>query len=356
MSAASQEQATVADNQDAWVRARQLEGTWPGDPMTGVWPITYYRVLRGWGQIALYTRVWDAFDCYRAFERGSGVRACFKVTEKWKNPNEGRLDFDQSGGTILGGHSVAISRPTFCSPCPIDWSEDSCFVFNNTWGGTWGNHGWGAMTHDFFNREMYLAWSVEMSATFPRLFGSGIQHVEWNPGSFPDRRFFAYDIVDVDNHERLAWAIVVHRRGELHVEDLYVKPEYRKGGFGTQMLTRLIEIAAEVGQPLRFWISFADVEDETQFNVVRRWFESHDLHLSPSPRPWAAYCVTQHRTCADVPPVHLPPKPAFTFAGRAMSASVDWQRIQESYSVTPDFVDAAKDVFKRHEALLRRLA
>jgi hypothetical protein len=32
-----------------FVRARQLEGTYPGDPQTGVWPITAARVHFGWG-------------------------------------------------------------------------------------------------------------------------------------------------------------------------------------------------------------------------------------------------------------------------------------------------------------------
>lgn len=32
-----------------FVRGRQLEGTYPGDPGTGCWPITAMRVSRGWG-------------------------------------------------------------------------------------------------------------------------------------------------------------------------------------------------------------------------------------------------------------------------------------------------------------------
>lgn len=33
-----------------FVRARQLEGTFPGDKQTGVWPITGRRISYGWGQ------------------------------------------------------------------------------------------------------------------------------------------------------------------------------------------------------------------------------------------------------------------------------------------------------------------
>jgi GNAT superfamily N-acetyltransferase len=368
-----------------YVRARQLEGTFPGDPTTGVWPVTVNRVLRGWGQvrrgeypwlradwpppdpsvhdglakecrIALYTRVWDAHDCVHAFARGATVGACFRATEKWRDPDEGRLDFDQSGDTVLGGHCVALSPPTFYSPCPLAWSENSCFVFPNSWGKEWGNHGWGAMTHEFFEREMYSAWSTEQKVEFPPLYGSGEQHVQWEAACFLDRRFLAYDIVDVDKDDRLAWAIIVHRRGELHVEDLYVKPHVRRRGFGTKMLTHLIRLAEQIGQPLRFWIPFADVENEEHFAMVRRWFESHGLGLTPAPRAWAAYCATQCRASKELPPVQPPPKPAFTFAGSSAAASVDWDQIRQKHGVSQEFTNIAEDVFRRHDAILRRLA
>jgi hypothetical protein len=32
-----------------FVRSRQLDGTFPGDAGTGVWPITACRTERGWG-------------------------------------------------------------------------------------------------------------------------------------------------------------------------------------------------------------------------------------------------------------------------------------------------------------------
>ena len=35
-----------------FIRARQLDGTFPGDRATGIWPITYNRVRRGWGHVA----------------------------------------------------------------------------------------------------------------------------------------------------------------------------------------------------------------------------------------------------------------------------------------------------------------
>ena len=34
-----------------FVRSRQLEGTYPGEPQTGAWPITTLRVGCGWGAV-----------------------------------------------------------------------------------------------------------------------------------------------------------------------------------------------------------------------------------------------------------------------------------------------------------------
>jgi hypothetical protein len=34
-----------------FVRSRQLEGTFPGDPETGLWPVTAMRIFFGWGSI-----------------------------------------------------------------------------------------------------------------------------------------------------------------------------------------------------------------------------------------------------------------------------------------------------------------
>ncbi len=36
----------------SFIRARQLEGTYPGDPRLGVWGITSNRVRFGWGRVA----------------------------------------------------------------------------------------------------------------------------------------------------------------------------------------------------------------------------------------------------------------------------------------------------------------
>lgn len=326
-------------------RASQLEGTFPNGLNDGGWPVTVSRVLRGWGAVSVgsypwdpaevdsgpppdpsmldqeakrlrmdfYSRVWDAGDCVRAFSRDAPTSATFFVTEQWRHPPDGRLDSLQPPSDVIGGHSVHISPPFIHSPCPLTWNEDDFLVFMNSWGETWGNRGWGAMTHEFFNNEMYEAWAIESRVKPPKLYGTGIQHVQWGPVDAGDRHFYGYDVVNVDTDDRMGWALVVHRRGELHVDDLYVKPEFRKQGIGSSILKSLLSLSDKLHQPLRLWVPFADVDQAEKLQLLPRWFDSYGMRLELSPRRWAAYCAVVGRSTSEVPTITLPPKAKHTF-------------------------------------------
>lgn len=366
-----------------WVRTRQLEGTYPGDRMTGVWPINYHRVLRGWGkykewqctpdwppsdasqhdeaakrnQVSSYSRVWDFTDCKRTLSRNCRVAAAFLVTKMWENPPEGRLDFDQDQLRTLGGHSMEMLPPLFIARCPLDWDEEDFLVSPNTWGAEWGNDGWAAVTKTFFNRYMYSSWSVESEVRMPDLYGSGIQHVEWERGRFPDRVFLAYDIVDVDAKDRLAWTLVTHRRGELHVEDLYVKPEHRGKGYGTRMMEAILSTANR-GQPARFWIDFADVDTSTKAEELQRWFSRFRLRIEKSPRSWAAYTATMGEPASELPLVDIPPKPAYVFLQPTdeLMSDARLEELRQQHRVSYEFKELAKQTLNDYADVLRRLA
>ncbi len=307
-------------------------------------------------RLGFYYRGWNSTDCVSSLHQGNGLSASFFVTEAWRNPAEGRLDFDQSGMPILGGHTMTVSVPQFFTPTPLDWPGEDFFVCQNSWGPRWGNRGWAAMTYDFFDRQSYEAWVFSTEAQMPPLFGNGIQHVLWKPKGDHRRQFFVYDIVDVDHDDRLAWAIVVYQRGELHVEDLYVKPHARGRGYGKEMLQKLLHLARTVvGVPLRFWIPFSDVERAEDRDRLVAFFESQDVGLVASPLKGAAYCGLPGLKVSEIPAVVLPPKPAFCFEPRSQP-TVDWQAIQEAHGVTDEFMEMTRDVFQQHGEVLKRLA
>lgn len=366
-----------------WVRTRQLEGTYPGDPTTGVWPINYYRVRRGWGgfeqwqgspdwppndasqhdemakqeQIDSYSRVWDFYDCRRVLSRKCGVSAAFTVTKMWENPPEGRLDFEQDHLKILGGHSMRMLQPVYFTRCPLDWNEEDFLVSPNSWGANWGDAGWAAVTKRFFNQYMYSAWSMDFEVRMPPLFGSGIQHVEWTRSQYPDRVSYAYDVVDMDTADRLAWALLTHRRGELHVEDLYVKPEHRGKGYGTRMMKSILSFA-NPAQTARFWIDYADVDTPPKAEQIQRWFSRFRLRVEKSPLPWAAYTATSGEPVPDLPAVDIPPRPAYVFLQSSAELISDGrlEELRLQHRVSREFKELAKQTLSDHADVLRRLA
>jgi ribosomal protein S18 acetylase RimI-like enzyme len=371
-----------------FARARELEGTLHDGPEVGVWQITLNRILKGWGgfllrqrirqlppipegitpseydhvakdeRIAFYYRVWNSADVLKADVRNHGVSACFRVTERWRNAPEGCLDFEQRQESVLGGHSLAVGPPLFWMPRPKDWGGDDYFVRANSWGQEWGNRGFYAMTYDFFNREMYDAWALahrtQESQSPPKLYGSGIQHVKWSPGTDNDRQFLVYDIVDVDHDNLLAWAIATIHRGIYSIEELYVKPEARRLGYGSALVDGCLEDAATKRLPIEFLISFADVDRDESVNILKSFFGKRGLGFEPSRYTSAAFCVVPNGKL-ELPAFEIPPKPTYYFRNQ-QTESVAWSRLQDQHNVSDEFIGQAKAVFARHSEVLRRLA
>jgi GNAT superfamily N-acetyltransferase len=271
-----------------------------------------------------------------------------------EKPPEGKLDFDQTRDRVLGGHCMGITPPLFMTPCPKDWLDDDFFVGRNSWGDEWGNRGFFAMRPPFFDREVYEAWATDQSTEFPKLHGTGIQHVQWRPGHDLDSWHLVYDIVDIDTDNRLAWAIVVLRRGEMHVDDFYVKPEARRRGYGTTMFRAFADESQRLRLPLRFWNSFADAENRESIERIRAFFSKQGLGFERSAFASAAFCAVAHGAI-DIPEFELPPKASFLFAS-SNESKVDWPSIGKAFQVSDEFLEHTKSVFERHGETLRRLA
>ncbi|HEV3448985.1 MAG TPA: hypothetical protein VG099_30390, partial [Gemmataceae bacterium] len=120
------------------VRCRQLEGTFPGAPETGCWPITSLRVMRGWGSVpqdawpdtALeswppreppgldeiakgqrvfrYQRIRTAHECWLALQARKPVMASFEITRQWFDAAGGVIPVPEENTPVLGSHMVTI--------------------------------------------------------------------------------------------------------------------------------------------------------------------------------------------------------------------------------------------------------
>jgi hypothetical protein len=118
-----------------FVRARQLEGTFPGDKATGTWPITGQRVFYGWGsppeESWPYSSDWPPeeppdieliakkYRHYWQYRRVRTIAECkdarvpvgvsLEITDKWANPWHGQIPAPSASDiTVPTMHSFLI--------------------------------------------------------------------------------------------------------------------------------------------------------------------------------------------------------------------------------------------------------
>jgi hypothetical protein len=142
------------------VRARQLEGTYPDDPATGVWPITSGRIFYGWG--AVPENAWP-FDGWPPQNEPAGINSLAKQDRMgpyqrvrqfrnasarihWtddRQPYDHREMVDAPGGHIaapLPGESILGAHVV----CLVGYDDpQASFKFISSWGSDWGDAGFG---------------------------------------------------------------------------------------------------------------------------------------------------------------------------------------------------------------------
>jgi hypothetical protein len=113
--------------------------------------------------------------------------------------------------------------------------------------------------------------------------------------------------------DRRAWAFVIERDGALEIEDLHVRPEFRRKGYGRVLAIKVAELARAKGQALRLWVPFVDCKREAPANypglvAIARLL---GLRFRPCPVIWAAYFATNEGPGHPEPiePSYIPARP-----------------------------------------------
>jgi GNAT superfamily N-acetyltransferase len=343
-----------------FIRSRQLEGTYPGDPREGVWGITSNRVSFGWGRVEEevwpyfrseqeyfapgpsdvdllakhnrihhYQRVRNSSECRRILAHNRKVLsaiakrrkptqahwleaiAAFEVTQQFLDAPHGMILAPAPDTPILGSHAV---------PLIADCQSQKSFEFVNSWGEAWGNHGFGYMPYEFFDQWLIEGWALDESRGLTSVSPS-IETLCWDVPDPLGERLYGVEIIDSPVDEKVGWAFAVIRDGYLDIEELFVKPAYRGCGHGGQLADRLRDLAKVLGRPLRAWIPYADcnAENEAALKAIMQ-----RLGLSPrkSTTNWAAYeAVPGTMATTEFEPVRLPSRPAFVRQPAALALS-----------------------------------
>jgi GNAT superfamily N-acetyltransferase len=386
-----------------FVRSRQLEGTFPGDPKEGVWVITALRLGRGWGnvpenewpywgvaenwppsepagldakaknyRILSYQRVRTSNECRYAIARYSQVLASFEITDQWFTAENGDIQLPPAGAETIGSHAVSL----------IGYSDaERMFQFVNSWGPEWGEGGFGRIPYEFFDRCQVEAWvggGVGLLPPGTQEAPHRVVEMMWGIPDFAGRVLHVRELYDKSSNERLAWTFAVqHDSGLLDVEELYVRPDYRRRGYGTKLLHALRKLSVQTRLRLRFLIPFADCQPKN-LDVVRHLLVKAGHFLKPTKLRWAPLMATPSPAGkSESANVYIPARPALCRAKPSsfldelpvVVATEEEKRalpVAESTGLLmqPDwrsrsdetFVEAAKSVFIRQADVLRRLA
>jgi GNAT superfamily N-acetyltransferase len=300
-----------------FVRSRQLEGTFPGDPTAGTWPITALRILRGWGvppeedwpydgdasawppieppridalakdgRIGCYQRVRTLAECKKALSQNQSVLVSLDITDKWESAPQGRIPPLSPSDVSLGSHSVHL----------VGYDDGkSEIIFANSWGENWGDRGYGYIPYEIFEATWWEGWMLDRAGNqVPHKLQSGVVQRTWGVTEHGGGVLHCCEFVN-DGDERIAWAFAIEREG-LEIEELFVRPQFRRNGYGGRLTRSMAKLAAELGKRLRIWISYADTLPEN-LRTIERLSSPIGIRLQPSNLRWSPYvCAAETYT------------------------------------------------------------
>jgi GNAT superfamily N-acetyltransferase len=289
-----------------YARARQLEGTYPRD--SGAFGITCMRVTFGWGTILddawpdaspysqeppgldelakklrtrLYFRIQDLGGVRRCLAKGPKylVSAVVPVTHDWFSALGGRIPLPKPSAPMIANHVIPIYGYD---------NRTRLLEFANSWGREWGSDGWGSIPYAYLDKYLQEAWSAEfncmpLNQDFDDM-KPGINELSWGRWS-PLGPIHGLELYDADADDRLAWALVLEDRDRLELQDLFVKPAYRRKGHGNALVRQIARLARKLRLPLLLPVHPVDVRlFETP---IRKLARTLGISLAPGKRPWA---------------------------------------------------------------------
>ncbi len=258
-----------------------------------------------------YRRIRSSAECDRhmLLDPQGQPRLAFHLTAAWANPPGGMIPLPSDADPPIP-HTHAAQ---FIGRIP----DQQRFRFGLLWS-DWGENGNGIgyMPYEYFDRYVFECWAVYGRPEVLRLYklkelDEG--RVRWSAHDEDDNRIYAFEVRDARYDERRAWTFVIERDGVLEVEELYVRPEYRRLGHGRWLADRVAQLAHEKGMPIRLWVAFADckLESESNYPALVATASRLGVQFRPCPVPWAAYFGTNEQPGEVFPvePVTIPERP-----------------------------------------------
>ncbi len=330
-----------------FVRSRQLEGTFPGDPGTGTWPITINRISYGWGRVRVrdwpdavtyvgwpptepegldriakrmrhgpYQRIRSLEECKRAIATRQIPGVSFRITKDWFHAEKGLIPDPSPDEEVIGSHAISLFG--------YDDHDRRIKFANAAWGPDWGDEGFGMLSYDHYEErsvEAWIRWPESPTWTLVKQAvrsSSANRQVPLDPYEFvwevPDILsgdvIHGVELYDLANDERIGWTFAVPRDGFLDIEELFVRPQYRRRGYANRLARLVLKRSEALSLPIRLWVSYADCGEENRA-ALESVLQKLDLSLRNSPCRWAAYvALSGSRSEQSLNPIIIPHRPA----------------------------------------------
>jgi GNAT superfamily N-acetyltransferase len=240
-----------------------------------------------------YVRIRSAADCAKGLAtRIGGVNASFEIVHRdWCNAPQARIPLPAKGVIPDVGH---------CVPLLMVDEKSQQFAFRNSWG-EWGDRGWGYMTYEYFCRFVTDAWFMDAAIEEfpPYKNNTGIQYRDWMHYDVFGRAALGIEVNDLDKDERIGWCFFVDLKPVFEVEEFFVMPAYRRKGYGTALIRRVLEEAKFIDRSVLFWISHPDWNDN-QRPITQAFLEKFGFSFSGPDVRWAS----AKATLGTAPPMH----------------------------------------------------
>ncbi len=323
----------------AFVRSRQLDGTYPGNDQTGVWMPTDLRIRAGWGKVfesdwprsslanwppaeppgldvkaqklrsLYYQRVRDIDDARSTLDHHGPFAAAFDIGLAWFKYTDGIISTTPDPLEKKEAHAVMI----------IDYDDtNQCLRVRNSWGTGWGEAGYANLAYSVFSSTMTDAWTISAETPediwAPSSANKSCVKTWGMPTMSRGKAVHGIDLVAATG-ERNGWAFVVERDDVLDVEEFFIRPPQRRRGLGKSLLAECLDLSNRKGLPLRFLVTHADYLT-SNLAAMRALFAASGYAMHSSPLQYASAIFEAGNpatglAAGNVRPSGLPPRPAY---------------------------------------------
>ena len=294
------------------VRARQLEGTFPGSAETGVWNTTFYRTMKGWGcvdeklwpydgrastwpepeppgldqrakddRLGIYQRVNTVEEFCRGIYTCGAVCASFEIDDSWNQAPNGVIP-EPGNRPVTASHSVCLFG-----------YDGQRFDFINSWGEDWGENGRGTLPYNYLSTRFLEGYTITSLQIIPHITPQLIDTSPmvirtWKTNNIiGGGMIYGAEIVDPVEDEMIAWGFAIERGTFLDIDELFVRPKWRRLGYGSQLAASFSQLGADLGKHLQAWIPHPDCVTRNEVALDKILLRL-GLSRRPSPVRWAS--------------------------------------------------------------------